>query len=108
MSRVNLKQDLILGAKSLALTLSSGAGSVPIPDTCQIVGVKPVSSVSIRVGMEAPEADGSATGAAAASDLKKGCPVDAAVWTWFAIGPGTARVLYVIGGASDVLEVAVL
>lgn len=63
MSRVNLKQDLILGAKSLALTLSSGAGSVPIPDTCQIVGVKPVSSVSIRVGMEAPEAGGGSVAA---------------------------------------------
>lgn len=100
--------DLALGAKSLALTLSGGTGSVPIPDTAHIVGVKPVSSTAIRVGLEAPEADGSKTGNAADSDLKKGVPVDAAVWTWFLINTGTNRTLYVKGGASDVLEVVVL
>lgn len=105
---VSLTCDLRIGTKSLTLTLSAGAGSVPIADTVRMVGVKPVSSVAIRVGLEAPEADGTATGAAAAGDLKKGCPVDAAVWTWFNVEPGTGRVLYVKGGASDVLEVVVL
>lgn len=102
-------QDVKIGAKSLALTLSSGVGSVPIPDAATVVGAKPVSSTSIRVGLEAPEADGTATGNATAGDLKKGIPVDAAVWTWFSLGgTGTTRVLYVKGGASDVVEVAVM
>lgn len=105
---VVLTTDLRIGAKSLALTLSTGAGSVPIPDAAHIIGVKPVSSTAIRVGLEAPEADGAATGDAVAADLKKGCPVDAAVWTWFYIGVGTGRTLYVKGGASDVLEVVAL
>lgn len=106
---VNLGQDLKIGAKSLTLTLSSGAGSVPIPDAATVVGVKPVSSTSIRVGLEAPEADGTATGNATAGDLKKGIPVDAAVWTWFSLGgTGTSRVLSVKGGASDVVEVVVM
>ena len=105
---VSLGHDIALGAKSLALTLSSGTGSVPIPDTCHFIGVKPVSSTAIRVGLEAPEADGSATGAAAASNLKKGVPVDAAVWTWFNVGTGSSRTLHVLGGTSDVLEVAVM
>jgi len=100
--------DLVVGAKSITLTMSTGTGSVPIPDTAHIVGVKPVSSTAMRVGMEASEADGTATGTAAAADLKKGVPVDAAVWTWFNIGLGTGRVLYVKGGASDVIEVATM
>lgn len=105
---VSIDDDLKIGAKSIALTLSGGVGSVPIPDTATLVGVKPVSSTSIRVGLEAPEADGAATGDATAADLKKGCPVDAGVWTWFAIGIQAGRTLYVKGGTSDVLEVAVL
>lgn len=104
---LSLMPDLKLGAKSLALTLSSGVGSVPIPDTATIVGVSPVSSTSIRVGLEAPEANGTKTGAAAESDLKKGIPVLSAVWTWFNIGLGTSRTLYVLGGTSDVVEVVV-
>lgn len=106
--QVSLENDLELGAKSLALTLSSGVGSVPIPDSAKIVGVKPVSSTAIRVGLEAPEADGAATGTAVAGDLKNGVPVDAAVWTWFGVQEGTSRILYVSGGASDVLEVVVM
>jgi hypothetical protein len=105
---VSLDDDLKIGAKSLALTLSSGVGSVPIPDAATLVGVKPVSSTSIRVGLEAPEADGAATGNAVAGDLKKGVPVDAATWTWFAIGIQASRTLYLKGGASDVVEVVVL
>jgi hypothetical protein len=103
--QVDIGPDLALGAKSLALTLSSGAGSAPLPDTAKLVGVKPVSSTSIRVGLEAPEADGAVTGTAVAADFKKGVPVDAATWTWFAIGTGTNRTLSVKGGTSDVVEI---
>ena len=105
---VRLAQDLKVGAKSLTLTLSSGVGSVPIPDGCELMGVRPVSSTSIRLGLEAPEANGTATGAALVSALKKGCPVDAAIWTWFNLGRGSDRTLYVKGGASDVVEIVVL
>jgi len=100
--------DLAIGAKSLELTLSSGVGQVPVPDTAKIVGVKPVSSTAIRVGLENPEANGAATGTAVAGDLKKGVPVDAAVWTWFLINTGSGRVLHVMGGASDKLEIVVM
>lgn len=103
--KVDLTADLAIGASSLALTLSSGVGSVPIPNTAKLVGVKPVSSTSIRVGLEAPEADGTATGTANSESFNLGIPVDAAVWTWFNIGVGTDRVLYVKGGASDVIEI---
>jgi hypothetical protein len=107
-TNAELTGDLAIGTKSLALTLSSGTGSVPIPDTAHLIGVKPVSSTAIRVGLEAPEADGAATGAVVAGDLKKGCPIDAAVWTWFSVGYGTGRTLYVKGGTSDVVEVVVM
>jgi hypothetical protein len=100
--------DLATGAKSLALTLSSGVGSAPIPDTAHIVGVNPVSSTTIRVGLEAPEANGAATGNAVTADFKKGVPVDATVWTWFNLGVGISRVLYLKGGTSDVVEVCYL
>ena len=102
---VNLTADLSLGAKSVALTLSSGTGTAEIPNTAKIIGVKPLSSSTIRVGMEATEADGAATGTATAADFKKGVPVDAAIWTWFNIGTGTGRSLYVRGGSSDVVEI---
>lgn len=61
---IDIRPDLKVGAQSLALTLSAGVGSVPIPDDASIVGVKPVSSETIRVGLEAPEANGAATGTA--------------------------------------------
>lgn len=106
---MELVPDIQIGAKSLALTLSTGTGSVPIPNAAKVVGVKPVSSTAIRIGLEAPEADGTATGEAAATALKLGIPVDAAVWSWFNLGSGSvSRTLYVKGGASDVLEVCFL
>lgn len=105
---VKLVPDLVIGAKSLLLTLSSGVGQVPIPDTAKIVGVKPIGSTAIRIGLEAPEADGSATGTAAAADLKKGYPCECNTWTNFNIGVGTSRVLYVKGGASDTAEIMVM
>lgn len=105
---VSLTPDLALNTKSLALTLSSGVGQVPIPDTAKIVGVMPLASTTVRVGLEAPEADGTATGTAVAADLKKGCPVDVSVFTWFNIGTGTSRILYLKGGASDTVEVVVM
>lgn len=107
-SEFSLTPDLALNTKSLLLTLSSGVGQVPIPDTAKIVCVKPVASTSVRVGLEAPEADGTATGTAVAADLKKGFPLDVSVWTNFNIGTGTSRILYLKGGASDVVEVVVM
>lgn len=102
------RPDLALGAKSLALTCAAGVGQVPIPDTAHLIGIKPAAT-TVRVGLEAPEADGVATGTALAADLKKGCPCDQNVWTWFYLGIGTNRILYVKGaGAADVLEVAIL
>lgn len=102
------ENDLRLGAKSLALTLSAGVGSVALPDSALVVGVKPAVSATVRIGLEAPEADGTKTGNAALTDLKKGLPVDAGVWTWCNIGQGAGRTLYFKGGASDVIEVAVM
>lgn len=100
----NLIPDLVTGAKSLALTLAAGVGSAPIPSTAHIVGVKPVSSTTMRIGLEAPEVDGTASGTATAADFKKGIPVDVAVYTWFTLGP-SAQTLYVKGDATDVIEV---
>lgn len=108
---VHISQDLKVGAQSIALTVSSGSvvASVPIPSTATVVGVKPVSSTAIRVGLEAPETDGAATGTAVAANLKKGVPVDAAVWTWFSLGgAGAGRILYVKGNTNDVVEVVVM
>ena len=105
---ISLTPDLKLGAKSLVLTLSAGVGSFPIPDSCTIVGLKPDTSILIRAGLEAPEAIGTKTGAAAETDLKKGITVVPALWTWFQVGPGSGRTMYLKGGASDILEVAVM
>ena len=105
---IDLRSDLQIGTKSLTLTLSSGVGSIEIPENCTVVGVKPDTSDDIRVGLEAPEADGTKTGDAALADLKKGMPVDPDVWTWFNIGySDDTRVLYVKGGSSDVLQIVV-
>lgn len=104
---VTLIPDLCVGTKSIAITLSSGVGQVPIPDTSRIVGVLPVTN-TVRIGLEAVEADGAATGTATAAALKKGCPVGVSVMTWFNIGPGTGRNLYLKGGTSDVVEVVVM
>jgi len=100
--------DLKLGAKSITLTMSSGTGSVAIPDTATCIGVKP-SSTTMRVGLEAPAtSDGTHTGAAALTDLAKGCPVDSGQYTWFYLGVGASRTLYVAGGSTDVIEVVVM
>jgi hypothetical protein len=100
--------DLTENAKSIKLTLNTGVGSVPVGPNVQIVGVKPLISTAVRVGLVAPEADGTKTGAAVAADLKLGVPVDAGVWTWFFVGKGGERTLHVKGGASDEVEVAEL
>lgn len=102
--KVDLTPDLVVGTKSLLLTMSTGAGQAPIPNTAKIIGVKPTST-TMRVGFEALEANGTATGTALAADFKKGCPVDSGQYTWFNVGTGTDRVLYVIGGTSDTIEI---
>ena len=106
---VSLENDLELGASSVVLTMSDGVGSVPIPNKVKIIGVKPASSSTMRIGLEAPSAASTATGNAASSDLSSGVPVEPAVWTWFNIGSDVSgRVLYVKGGASDVITVVVM
>jgi hypothetical protein len=104
---INLTTDLRVGAKSLTLALISGEGSAPIPDTARFVGVRPVST-TMRVGLEAPEAEGSASGNAAASDLKKGVPVHSEEWSWFNIGPGQGRTLFVKGGSTDEIVICLI
>lgn len=104
---VSLPTDLKTGAKSLSLTMGAGVGSVPIPDTATIVGVKPAAT-TMRVGLEAPALDGAATGTATAGALALGVPVDSGGYTWFNIGSGASRTLYVRGGTSDVIEVVVM
>jgi hypothetical protein len=100
--------NLQLGAKSLALTLSSGVGSCPIPDGTKEVWIKPSASAACRVGLEAPEADGAKTGNAALSDLKKGIPVDDSVWTKFIVSPEINKTLYVKGASAGVLEIVMV
>ena len=99
--------DLNLGAKSITLTLAAGVGSVPIPDSAKICGVLPVST-TMRFGLEAPEADGTATGNATAANLKKGLPAGSDGYLWFRLPATTGRILYVKGGAADVTEVVFL
>lgn len=107
-TKVITQQDLVLGAKSLALTLAAGVGSCPIPDEATYVWVNPATGAVCRVGLEAPEADGAKSGDAALTDLKKGIPVTAVTWTKFTLPLGSGRVLYVKGGATDVIEIVVI
>ena len=89
----------------LLLTLSSGTGSAVIPDDARQVWVRPGTGAACRVGLEAPEADGSKTGNAALTDLKKGVPVEAVTWTKFLLPLYPTKTLYVKGGASDTIEI---
>lgn len=103
---VQMAADLKIGTKGVKLTLSGGAGSVAIPDTATCIGVRPAAGSLVRIGLEAPDAEGTKTGDAVLADLKKGVPVDATVWNWFSLGgPGSGRTLYLKGGTSDVVEV---
>jgi hypothetical protein len=101
----SLGVDLTLYAKSLTFTLSGGLGSVLVDDNAHLMGFQPVSSTTMRVGWEAPEADGTKTLSAVASDFKKGFPLPAAQYTYVKIGKGTSRTLYLKGGTSDVIEI---
>lgn len=99
--------DLCLGAKSMSLTMSGGVGSVPLPDSCRLVGLKPAST-TMRVGLEPVEANGAGSGASSWINMRTGVPVDSDQTTWFNIGQGFGRTLYFRGGASDVIEVIVM
>lgn len=100
--------NLLLGAKSITLTCDSGTASVPISEDVTRVGVFPATGANARVGLEPPTAIGTKTGAAASSDLGTGIPVPAAVWSWFEIGQGEARTLYILAGAAEVVTVALV
>jgi hypothetical protein len=102
-----VSNDLSINTKTVRLTLSSGAGSVEISDDAVYVCIKPVSSATIRVGLTPVEATGTATGNAVLADFKKGVTIDAAVWNSFKLDSGQGRKLYITGGASDVMDIAV-
>lgn len=100
---------LIKGAKSIALTMSAGVGSVPLSIDVTRIGVYPAAAATARIGIDiAPAAIGTATGAAASSDLTDGVPVPAAAWSWFDIGQGEARTLRILAGAAEVVTVVVM
>jgi hypothetical protein len=108
MIEVAFQPDLTASCKSITLTLDAeGAASAPIDDTWSWVGVRSSSATDGRVGLTAPEADGAATGAAVAADLKKGFPLlDSATWQFFGLGgPGPSRTLSILGTAGDTYEV---
>lgn len=99
--------DLQLGAQSLTLTLAGdGTASAPIPDDDTLVGV--YTSNDMRLGLEAPEADGTATGAAVAGDFNKGIPAITGQWTWYKIGTGTSRRVYFLGTAAHTVKVVTM
>ena len=99
--------DLKSRTKSVKLTLSSGAGSVPVAKDTGWIGVKPTASTAVVIALdETPVAVGTKSGAAAEADLTVGIPVDASVWTWFYIGPSNnARTLNLVGGATDEITI---
>jgi hypothetical protein len=97
--------QLTMNAKSLALTMSSGVGSCPIPTGVSRVGVYPTAAATFRIGLVAPEAQGAATGNAALTDLKLGVAVPAAAWTWFDIPAGVSTI-YFKAGSAEVTQVA--
>jgi hypothetical protein len=103
----DVTQDLSVNTKSVRLTLSSGSGTVEIGDDVVYVCVKPVSSSAIRICLAPVDVIGTATGNAVLGDLKRGVTVDPATWTSFRIDAGQNRKLYITGGASDVVDVAV-
>ncbi len=108
MIEVAYQPDLTARCKSIELTLDGdGKASTPIDDCWSWVGARPASATNGRVGLLEPEADGSQTGAAASTDLKKGFPLkDAATWAYFGLGgPGPGRTLYILGTAGDKYEV---
>jgi hypothetical protein len=104
----DVTQDLSVNTKTVRVTLSSGVGSVEIGDEVVYICVYPVSSSSIRIGLAPIEAIGTATGNAVLGDLKRGINnIKPAEWTSFRIDSGQNRKLYITGGASDVVDVAV-
>jgi hypothetical protein len=106
---VGLSSDLSLDAKSLTLTTETNVGSVPIPDTVRYLGVYPKTGTDWRVGLEAPEVDGAATGNVLVTAFKKGNPVPDTTWTYFTLPEGTGRVLYVRNSlASGTIGIAIL
>jgi hypothetical protein len=94
-------------AKSLLLTLSSGVGSVAVPDSAKMARVRAPSSATVRVGTAAPEAQGTATGNAALTDLKLGITVPLDENLWIELPPGTNRHFYFYSTvAADTVTVA--
>ena len=105
---LDLRPDLKLGARSVVLQLTTGSGSVSIPEDASIVGVKPWGTESIRCGLELPSPDnGPLSGNLSVDDLKNGFPLDPDIWTYFNIGPDENRTLYFIGDNGHYVSIVV-
>jgi len=99
-----LGADLAAGAAHGQFTLDgAGAAVIPIADNVIMIGVNPENGFPARVGLEAPEAE-------AAGSFKKGVPVKYkdSEPTWFTVGAGTTRSLYVLGTAAKKVDVVCL
>lgn len=114
MTKLNLQRGapspeapgLLPGVKSITLTLSTGAGSVPLDAGVTRVGIYPAASAAGRIGLgEAPVAIGTKTGTAASSDLTLGMPLVDQTWQWFDVSLQATTTLYFIGATSGVFTV---
>jgi len=100
---------LIPGVKSITLTLSAGAGSVPLRVDATRVGIYPAASAAGRIGLgAAPVAIGTKTGNAVETDLTLGMPLVDSVWQWFDLSLTETTTLYFIGAAAGVFTVVVV
>ena len=100
---------LVQGTKSITLTLSTGAGSVPLRVDASRVGIYPAASAAGRIGLgAAPAAIGTKTGDAIETDLTLGMPLVDSVWQWFDLSLTDTTTLYFIGAAAGVFTVVVV
>lgn len=100
---------LVPGVKSITLTLSTGAGSVPLNAATKLVGIYPAAAAAGRIGLgEAPVAIGTKTGTAASSDLTLGMPLVDSTWHWYDVALVADTTLYFIGATSGVFTVVVV
>jgi len=103
--QVNTGPDLVTGAKTLNLTLASGAGQAPIADTSKTLGIYITSSSAAIIGLEPVAiAAGSAAGSALSGSWTTGIQSPSGIWNFYNIGYGVSRILYIRAGASDTFK----
>jgi len=103
--QVTTGPELSTGAKTLNLTLASGAGQTPIANTSERLGIYIVSSSAAIIGLESVDAvAGSATGSALSGSWTTGIQSPSGIWNWYNIGYGVNRILYIRAGASDTFK----